>query len=372
MENPEGNIKPQQTGGLKVMTVFVFVLVLHVLVLGGFAAYSLLRPATTDQDVTLDKNHATAKIVSDGSLAGDLPATADTAAATDKTAAPSTTEAANMSASAASAPATPASTPATTAAPVADTSEPITVPNAPVADTASSSIQHGPVIDPPVNLAPVAPSLSAAQTVSPVPAADNAPVGEGTPYLVKKGDSLAKIARQHHVTLAKLKAANSLSSDNLKIGQKMVIPNRTQKALATATPAGVDSIAVPTTTSTPVVTTADADLTAPAAPATSAVKATKKKALAHTAGTSASGHHLYTVVKGDTLTKIARKFKTTPNAIMTANNLTDAGRISIGKKLRIPSGESRSAAAASAPAETPAEEPETRSAPKGQLANFVQ
>ena len=74
------------------------------------------------------------------------------------------------------------------------------------------------------------------------------------------------------------------------------------------------------------------------------------------------------MVKGDTLIKIARRFRTTPTAIMAANNLTDAGRIGIGKKLKIPSGESRSAAT-SVPASAPAE---SKAVPKGQLANFVQ
>jgi LysM repeat protein len=48
-------------------------------------------------------------------------------------------------------------------------------------------------------------------------------------------------------------------------------------------------------------------------------------------------------VKGDTLSKIAHKFKTTAAAIMTENNITDPTKLSIGKKLRIPSRESRSA-----------------------------
>jgi len=63
-------------------------------------------------------------------------------------------------------------------------------------------------------------------------------------------------------------------------------------------------------------------------------------------------HHLYTVVKGDTLIKIARKFKTTANAIMIANNISDPTKLSIGKKLKIPSKEARSAKI-SEPAKSP-------------------
>ena len=34
MDNKDSNMKPQQTGGLKLMTVFIAVLALHVLVIG--------------------------------------------------------------------------------------------------------------------------------------------------------------------------------------------------------------------------------------------------------------------------------------------------------------------------------------------------
>jgi LysM repeat protein len=86
-------------------------------------------------------------------------------------------------------------------------------------------------------------------------------------------------------------------------------------------------------------------------------------------------------MKGDTLTKIAHKFKTTPTAIMTANNITDAARLSIGKKLKIPSQESRSATntappPAMAPAATTQESQPSQTPAKAdttaQLANFVQ
>jgi LysM repeat protein len=78
-------------------------------------------------------------------------------------------------------------------------------------------------------------------------------------------------------------------------------------------------------------------------------------------------------VKGDTLTKIAHKFKTTPTALMTANNITDAAKLSIGKKLKIPAKEARSAKntepAGTQP--TPAQ-PTVSAAKTAQLANVEQ
>jgi LysM repeat protein len=46
----------------------------------------------------------------------------------------------------------------------------------------------------------------------------------GGSYTVKSGDSLWVIARKNNTTVDKLKKTNGLSSDNLKVGQKLKIP----------------------------------------------------------------------------------------------------------------------------------------------------
>lgn len=52
----------------------------------------------------------------------------------------------------------------------------------------------------------------------------NTPKTGSTVYIVKKGDSLSSIAARHHTTVAKLRQANGLKSDAIKVGQKLVIP----------------------------------------------------------------------------------------------------------------------------------------------------
>src|SRR5450755_804851 len=58
MDNNDSN-KTQQTGGLKLMTVFIAVLALHVVVIGGFTVYHLMSGGSTDTDIstTTDKTH---------------------------------------------------------------------------------------------------------------------------------------------------------------------------------------------------------------------------------------------------------------------------------------------------------------------------
>ncbi len=51
------------------------------------------------------------------------------------------------------------------------------------------------------------------------------PVVEGSIYVVKSGDALSRIAANQGVTLNALRAANNLSGDLIRVGQKLVIPN---------------------------------------------------------------------------------------------------------------------------------------------------
>ena len=43
-------------------------------------------------------------------------------------------------------------------------------------------------------------------------------------HVVRKGDTLGKIARAHHVSVAKIKAANGIEGTHLSVGKKLVLP----------------------------------------------------------------------------------------------------------------------------------------------------
>jgi LysM repeat protein len=325
MEN-DSNIKPQPTGGLKLMTVFVVVIAAHVLVIGGFAIYHLIPGGSADADVLGDQTHKSVKVTPDGAIVNDGQSPDGTTA--DKTSTASTTDQtpdAGGTPAPVTVPASVATAPVSTSAPTAAT------PSGPVVSPATP-----PVSSP----APAAPTVASSPVVTP-PATPMSV--SSTTYTVKFHDSLAKIAHANRTSVAKLKAANGLTSNKLNVGQKLMIPARTQVA------ANPDSTG----------TTTNLSGSIPAPTTTAPVEAPE------------ATHHVYTVVKGDTLTKIAHKFKTTTKALMSANSITDPAKLSIGTKLKIPSQESRSATTNQAPPAAQPSEVQAKPATSAQLANFV-
>ncbi len=98
-------------------------------------------------------------------------------------------------------------------------------------------------------------------------------------YTVKRGDTLYSIARTYNTSVQELRRLNGLTTDTLTIGQTLRVPN----------------IEVPET----------------------------------------PDENEYTVVSGDTLSKIANQFNTTVNELITYNNLPTT-ILSIGQVIKIP------------------------------------
>ncbi|MGF9562023.1 peptidoglycan DD-metalloendopeptidase family protein [Neorhizobium sp. JUb45] len=76
------------------------------------------------------------------------------------------------------------------------------------------------------------------------------PAGGGKPaggtYTVKPGDSLAKIARATGTPIDQLKAANGLSTENIRIGQTLTLPGAGSDTLKTASIPAQPAVAKPT------------------------------------------------------------------------------------------------------------------------------
>ena len=136
-----------------------------------------------------------------------------------------------------------------------------------------------------------------------------------TEYKVAKGDTFAKIAKDHKVTVAAMTKANpGVDSRKLKVGQVLQLPPPPSAA----------------STTTPVLPGAMEPVVA-----------------------AASGQASYVVKPGDNLTRIAKKNGTTATALRAANSLkTD--QLHVGQKLKLPAAKAAAKApSASAPMEAP-------------------
>ena len=130
----------------------------------------------------------------------------------------------------------------------------------------------------------------------------------GGSYTVKSGDSLWKIARLQNVSVAAIKQANNLSSDSLKVGQKLHVPTATAKA-TTDTVANTVSAGVAPTSST-----------AWQAPGTY----------------QENGQTIHIVDFNESPATIAKKYGIKTDDLLKANNITDAKKVQYGQRLVIP------------------------------------
>jgi membrane-bound lytic murein transglycosylase D len=130
-------------------------------------------------------------------------------------------------------------------------------------------------------------------------------------HTVRSGENLISIARKHGVTRSELAAANGLSTTaRLRAGQKLVVPRPPTTLLATRTERAAPAVAA----SRPVSGTGSVP---------DAVRASNRQTTTY-----------YRVKRGDTLTKIARLFNTTVEAIKSWNGLR-SNTITAGSRLVI-------------------------------------
>jgi murein DD-endopeptidase MepM/ murein hydrolase activator NlpD len=66
-------------------------------------------------------------------------------------------------------------------------------------------------------------AMSAARGGS-APQSSSSSTATGSEHVVQKGETLTSVAKSYGVSIADLRKANNLTSDSLKVGQKLVIP----------------------------------------------------------------------------------------------------------------------------------------------------
>jgi membrane-bound lytic murein transglycosylase D len=115
-------------------------------------------------------------------------------------------------------------------------------------------------------------------------------------HTVKRGETVASIARRYRITQADLRLANELNlRSRIRVNQSLLIPQRTANALPSAPPARASADAAPS---------------------------------------AAAGALSYRVRRGDTLFRIARQFDTTVDMLKRLNRLR-SDTINIGDRLTV-------------------------------------
>lgn len=131
-------------------------------------------------------------------------------------------------------------------------------------------------------------------------------------HKVKAGETLSSIAKIYEVSIDDIKQTNNLRRNAVRIGQQLRITSSSPQAMLEASSA-------PATTKTP--------------PANNNTKTTSTQKSKNTSAGGAATTH--TVVKGETLSKIASKYGVGVAAIKSANGLKN-DNIRAGQKLKIP------------------------------------
>jgi LysM repeat protein len=155
--------------------------------------------------------------------------------------------------------------------------------------------------------------------------APNGQTGDTLVYTVKSGETLGAIARRAGTTPAAIRKLNHLKNDIIRAGQDLNLP--AGSAAATALAASSSG--------------ASGEMSAPAP-------------------RSSSGGLHHTVLPGETLGQIARRYGVSRRDLAVANNIADPLKMRAGQDLVIPNGKAPAAASsrASSPAASPESEPE--------------
>ncbi len=173
-------------------------------------------------------------------------------------------------------------------------------------------------------------------------------ISDRSVHIVKKGETLSVIARKYHVGVKQLKTWNNLKSDNLRIGQKLIVYSSGAPMAQAGNPKPVER----STTQTVHVVKKGETLGKIAQKYKCSVTDLKKwnnlksnniqigqKLKVYAPETNngevkTTGDTVYTVKSGDNLTKIAKKYNVTVDYIKKKNNLK-SDNLSVGQKLKL-------------------------------------
>jgi len=157
-------------------------------------------------------------------------------------------------------------------------------------------------------------------------------------YVVKNGDTLGSVAYGNGINIRQLKSLNGLTSDTLKVGQKLKIP--AEKVVKSAKPAASAAApaAAPAAASAPAAApAAEAAAPAPAAPAVEAAAPAAEAAAAPApAAPAAPATTTYVVQEGDDMTGVSIRWAVSAAEIRELNNMAEGEQLKPGMIIKLP------------------------------------
>ena len=156
-------------------------------------------------------------------------------------------------------------------------------------------------------------------------------------YVVKRGDTLSKIAKRYAVTVAALQHQNGLRSSKIKVGQRLTVPVPLHESRAAIQLTSTDPVSVqygPRATR-PIAAAAKIDLPEPrtSTPVRKASTTSRSSGSSNTSSSASSETRVvYTVRRGDNLSTIAREYGVSVRDLQGWNKLSST-RIRSGQRL---------------------------------------
>ena len=144
----------------------------------------------------------------------------------------------------------------------------------------------------------------------------NVPLKKGEKYIVQAGDTYAKIAKRYKVPVFLLLQANKGFTKRLTVGDSLSIPTYVRP------PRKMSGVNDEVNSTDPAKVIEEPEVNSKSA------KSSKKSAKNTTI--------IYTVVSGDNLYSIAKKFSTNISTIREMNNMSANSNLLVGQKLKIP------------------------------------
>ena len=164
-------------------------------------------------------------------------------------------------------------------------------------------------------------------------------------YVVKSGDTLGSVAYGNGINIRQLKELNGLSSDSLKVGQKLKIPAekvvKTEKSVKAKAEKKAEPAKVAEKKAEPVVApvaekaVAPATTEKPAEPAPTAEK-TSEPAPAAAAEPAKAATTTYVVQEGDDMTGVSIRWGVPAAQIRELNNLAEGDQLVPGQIIKLP------------------------------------